>query len=232
MAIRFKESLNRIAGDLFTIEVNTILTDNISAVKVPPPEEALQSIATDYSQWLGSSRGRVAGPHQESTRSDLQTMSFANIHSASHTMAETGPPDMTGDEKAVLQRIERNSKRIHEMLGEPAFQASRAAGAESVTSSDKISDKNSARTYQPDEIVEIRKMWEIGTNTVLMQSVVQVDGDVVMRIRKGFESDAHASVHKLHGQAVDRALSHWEFLVKTLTSFVSGTIGSLFGGKP
>jgi hypothetical protein len=78
-----------------------------------------------------------------------------------------------------------------------------------------------------DEFLVIRKAWEVGTETILMQTVAQLDGDMVTRVQPdtlGAQSDGLRQVHRI---AVEDAFEHWQFLVKTLEEITSGAAGFL-----
>lgn len=65
----------------------------------------------------------------------------------------------------------------------------------------------------------IRKAWEIGVEHVLVQTTVQLDGDVVTRISSQLlhehADEVRALVLSAHGRGVDIGLSHWRSLVQT-----------------
>ena len=67
----------------------------------------------------------------------------------------------------------------------------------------------------------LRKMWEIGIEEVVAQSVVQLDGDVVTRFRRGLDGpNAGAPVMEAHRMGVEVALSSWRHLVDTALRLV------------
>jgi hypothetical protein len=67
----------------------------------------------------------------------------------------------------------------------------------------------------------LRKMWEIGTEEVVAQTVVHLDGDVVTRFRRGLDGpDQGAPVMEAHRMGVDVALSSWRHLVDTALRLV------------
>lgn len=71
-----------------------------------------------------------------------------------------------------------------------------------------------------DEVITLRKIWEVGTETVVMQSVAQLDGDIITRIQKGREAASDQAVHDLHRQSLESALEHWKFLGETAALFM------------
>ena len=80
------------------------------------------------------------------------------------------------------------------------------------------------------DVVRLRKIWEIGTESVLMQTVVQLDGDVVTRIRRGCEAPAYKPFHDLHQEAVSSATRHWQFLWETAATYLTRFVGFFLPG--
>ena len=78
-----------------------------------------------------------------------------------------------------------------------------------------------------DEILVVRKVWEVGTEAVVMQTVAQLDGDVITRVQRARLGPADKPVHDLHREAVGNALKHWQFLVDTLVQITTKAAGFL-----
>ena len=124
--------------------------------------------------------------------------------------------DTTGP---ILRRIYRNCDQIKGLLRGEAVR--KHLSQRPVT---RDSTEAAELPLTADELITLRKVWEIGLETVVMQTVVQLDGDIVTRIQVGRETAANKSIHGLHRQSVESALAHWQFLGKTLTEFLSTTL--------
>ena len=70
-----------------------------------------------------------------------------------------------------------------------------------------------------DQLALLRKIWEIGLDEIAMQTVVQLDGDVVTRILGKYAQEDFAILHKLHHQGVSTALGFWKDLVGLVKDF-------------
>ena len=66
----------------------------------------------------------------------------------------------------------------------------------------------------PEEVLVVRKAWEVGTETILMQTVAQLDGDFVTRVQPGRIAEQDDALHALHRSSTAGALQHWQFLVE------------------
>lgn len=80
-----------------------------------------------------------------------------------------------------------------------------------------------------DRLRIVRKAWELGTGTIVAQTVVQLDGDAVSRVdREMLLADDRTALRTLHAEAVRGALEHWQLLVDLLVELVR-TAGALLG---
>jgi hypothetical protein len=127
------------------------------------------------------------------------------------------------DRGPILRRIYRNCDQIKGIVSREPVRT--------VLSTETVSRDRSEAADLPltsDELITLRKVWEIGVETVVMQTVVQLDGDIVTRIQTGRETAANKAIHDLHRQSVESALSHWHFLGKTVSEFLGSTLKGFF----
>jgi hypothetical protein len=79
--------------------------------------------------------------------------------------------------------------------------------------------------YTADQLALLRKAVELGTDVILTQTVVQADGDLVVRVDPTILSGRmHHAMHPA-GAAVDQALAYWRSLVD-LVCVVATTAGT------
>jgi len=79
---------------------------------------------------------------------------------------------------------------------------------------------------RPDQRATIRKIWEVGTERVVVQTSVHVDGDVVTRISDDLIERHDEAVRGLilqaHRHSIDTGLSHWQAIVDVAIRLFSG----------
>jgi hypothetical protein len=64
------------------------------------------------------------------------------------------------------------------------------------------------------ELVMVRKIWEVGTEVIAMQTVIQVDGDVITRLNPNYlEEKVYEKLSSYHKDGVNMALGYWANLV-------------------
>jgi len=238
----FKESVKGIASDLLNIEVNTIVTSGLTARKMPEPPDAMLDIAEEYQRFLREAAEEAGAhlgegdefldPEERSILLSAEESTFFKLRKWGSKILRTDPGVLSSETKVVIDRIRRNCGRIERVfasLKQRGYQAEEWKGK--MTRDDlKDSVKLASMKLLPNEITIVRKIWEVGVERVLMQSVIQIDGDVFTRIRQGRETSEDRVLHELHGAAVNTSLAHWQFLVKALTNFLYSTIASLWGG--
>lgn len=140
-------------------------------------------------------------------------------------LARHGRPIEDGAD-VMLRRIVRNCDQLTTIL-EKSSTAGRTA---TLSRSDPTGAENaSAAELTSEDLITIRKAWEMGTEVIAMQTVVQLDGDIVNRVNSAFLSERRRPVRDLHRESVGNALSHWHFLVDTVSSVISAGLGKITG---
>jgi len=82
-----------------------------------------------------------------------------------------------------------------------------------------------------DVAVVVRKIWDIGTETVLLQTSVQVDGDVVTRISPEIDAAHRDFLLALHASSLKTGLAQWQALFNLVKALCQDLGKSLFGPR-
>ena len=83
----------------------------------------------------------------------------------------------------------------------------------------------------PDQITLIRKIWEIGTQQVLMQTIVQLDGDVTCYVTNQFmelPDEVKKMAMKMHNDSIATSTSFWATLFQLVSNLAGKAFGQLF----
>ena len=78
-----------------------------------------------------------------------------------------------------------------------------------------------------DHAVAIRKIWDMGVENIAMQTVIQIDGDVITRIQSGMSVQTKDLVLNVHGLGVDMTMRYWQTLFDIIKE-VAGGLKDLF----
>ena len=100
---------------------------------------------------------------------------------------------------------------------------SASVGAASEDATEPVMDADAA--------TRLRKIWELGTDVVVAQTVVHIDGDTVTRLQGGLGEGERAFLLEIHHQAVTTATSQWKALFEAFQALVGGVASQLFGGR-
>jgi hypothetical protein len=216
--------LRRVAKNLLALEVNTIFKENITATHVPSASHALIDIVNDYDATLrelgAAPAGQTSGTASLAVFDELRVRASA-IHEGDAGARREGV-DYGPSTLLMLCRIRDNCDQLkgifqaleHREGAPPVFTRSAAPHV----------------TLVPVEVMTIRKIWEIGTEEIAMQTVIQLDGDVVTRLQRAYARVKDDPVIAVHNSAVATSVGTWNRLVDTLGAFMSGA-AHLFLGK-
>jgi hypothetical protein len=155
------------------------------------------SLADSRSDLFGTLRGRVAQLVLE--------------ESWAATVRGTARRFRTQD-RSIFHRIRRNCDQLKAIFDSGPAEITRRSPDEDVRST---------------ELVALRKAWDIGTEVILMQTVIQIDGDVVSRFQSGLEGGERAQLQTLHASAVDISFRYWGWLIEALGKIAGQTVSSL-----
>ena len=156
-----------------------------------------------------------------------------------------GPnPDHALDDevRAVIARIASNSRQLSPLVS--SLEKSVAVPREQLSANPpRIFGGTLEQTAQAlfsglpapeipiETTVQIRKAWDVGTETVLLQTSVQVDGDVITRISPSIEVPERDFLLSLHNGSVQTGLGQWKALFDLVKSLMGELGRVLFGGE-
>lgn len=99
-----------------------------------------------------------------------------------------------------------------------------------------LSDINRVEDMEltPDQITLIRKVWELGTQKVLLQTVIQIDGDITNYMTNQFlylHPELRKIVLELHNGASESGTRIWRQLFATIGQLAGKTFNQLLGSN-
>lgn len=155
-----------------------------------------------------------------------------------------------GQDRVVIDRIVGSCARLKYMLQgleqrppQPAQTEQRDESVEYATLAELmpmsrnqllsagLRHKRIPRLLNSDDLTLVRKAWEVGVECVLIQTCVQIDGDVLTRISEELLREGAAGKRKMimeaHKRSVDIGLSHWRALVQVAVELVGDAFRKL-----
>ena len=89
--------------------------------------------------------------------------------------------------------------------------------------------KSEQAVLDSDAAIRLRKMWELGTDSIVAQTLVHIDGDTVTRVHHGMDQDTLTYYLNIHNQGIDTAVKQWRTLFDAFTALVGGVADRIFG---
>ncbi len=224
----FKEQITKIAGDLLNLEINTIVKPGIEGLKMPSPRHALLDIARDFDNELERLGAKQLEKHDDTggyvAFDQLRERAKQGISARANEGGE-----MTDKRKAdilMLQRVKDKSDQIKGMFN--SIRLRNVVNWDNAYTREQLEEKRPPFPLTTDELVLIRKIWEIGTEEIAMQTVIQLDGDVITRVQPKYVSSGHELIHNLHNQGVSTSVAFWKELVGILGDFFNSIVKVFF----
>ena len=79
--------------------------------------------------------------------------------------------------------------------------------------------------FTPADISVVAKIWDIGTETIVMQSVLHISGDMFTRVSGSYASSQYEFLHQTHFKSVAVSIEAWGRLTELLTKLGGALIG-------
>ncbi len=225
--------------DLLSIEVNVVLTD-VLAGEPPAGSLGVDALSADlagvYRTYLDAQLPALDGAWASwVTTGEPAAIAAASPRRLGPLVRDGMPvphfvPDTSADD---LVRAGRDAA-AGEAMGRALASAGRLPDSSVLPVLRRIrgSVEQIAGAREADRMLVARKAWELGTDRIVAQTVVQLDGDVVQRLDEPMlRADP---LQRLHQRAVTNAGSQWQVLVELFVHLTVGTVGlvrSLFGGQ-
>ena len=253
MAIGF--DLTRTARSLLNIEVNTIVRDNMTAEQMPPVPHSLLDIAQGYSDALSAVGVDMPGYFAAGAGDPSQVAPgwvvppAGSVGGALTVAAETfdrlrwaaqwalGSNDpaaarISAAMRVLLDRIVNNCDTIKEMFKrfDPSL---RQFYDKTRTDLVAMTIRPNSYAISPDDLIQLQKMWDIGIEQIVAQTVVHVTGDVTTRVQEALRGPGSEPLFSIHRQSIDVSVARWKDLLDAVREIAGTTVSMLLGGgKP
>ncbi|MDM8546513.1 hypothetical protein [Candidatus Venteria ishoeyi] len=258
-------SLKTLAGDLLSLEVNTIVKADMTGSKLPANRrEALFKIATLYHSKLEELHCREPVEWDSAglmSFLELRRRANAGVKQIDQQLLEIDSKDSkqpkhlaeiqaVKEKRVMLYRIASQSEQLVSMFIQRAYHEQadfsldsyRKARQQAVQDAveDAYYDKDNANwnndlkrqdmqqledlALDAAELSLLRKIFEIGTERVILQTVINADGDITTRVAERLIINPNEILLQLHNDSVSRSVSFWAGLVTTLGSMAKNLL--------
>jgi len=195
--------------ELFVLEVNTVIKSEITARPVGSLSHALFDLVRSYR----TEAGLATTAERDRTLGDV-TAEVANLLDDEAAMAAVAATDCE-------KRIRSNAQELRRIFKDTRLEGS--LDAKAGASLDRVMSREMSAADQS----RIRKMRDLGLETVVCQTRVHLDGDVITRVaRKLMDEPEKDVLLGIHSDGVQRSVGFWESLAKLGVEL----LGLAFGG--
>lgn len=245
-----RDQLLEVAHDLFAIEVNTIVKPNMTATRMRNVAHTLLDIISEYDSALRSLEPPAPA---ESVIPKLSTQNELDVEAEVRKLADRAraairywqvklsPSEMgqqsreqetTESNYLLLCRIRDNCDQLFGLFD--MLRARQPQGTVGIPELQKLSRQNATQreiTLRTGERMQLRKIWEVGTETVLMQTVIHLNGDIFTRMQSQMarSTDEGKRILDIHNRGVSVAVSYWQQLSDLVANFFQNLFPSLKG---
>ncbi len=214
----FTDQIKNIAQDLLNLEVNTIIKPNMTGRKMPLPRHALMDIAQTYALKLADldlPLEMEIGPGSFEAFSIIRERANEGMKAIKTRPSRRSLKKDEAD-MVILFRIKRMSDQIKGIF--KSLENRKAELWDNNVQRQEVDDSPPLPLLSK-ELVLIRKIWEMGVEEIAMQTLIQMDGDVLTRINERYMNEENAILHKLHEQNVRTSLRFWGELIGIVKDF-------------
>ncbi len=237
------------ARSLLTMEANTILRDNMTGEPMPPLPHALLDVAGEYADvlravgvdlrlyfataldMLPTLRAPLLdnGQPVDSNALTVSADTFDRLRWAATDALRSPSPRITPPQRVLLDRVVNNSDAIKEMF--KRFDRSVKEQFEGKHRADLVgmTIQRSSYAIAVDDLIALQKIWDIGTEEIVAQTVVHVTGDVTTRVQEALTRPGSEALFAIHRQSVDASLACWHYLLDVIREIAGTTIQALIG---
>jgi hypothetical protein len=244
--------LTRTARSLLNIEVNTIVRDNMTAEHMPPAPHALLDIAQDYGDTLSglgvdmqaffegapdparAAPGWVSAPAPSiGPKLTVSADTFDRLRCAAQwTNLSKDPAAMriSPAQRVLLDRIVNNSDTIKEMFKRFDERFNQFLGKTRIDLAGVKIEPNSY-SIAPDDLIDLQKIWDIGVEEIVAQTIVFVNGAITTRVQQTLRGPGNETLFSIHRQSIDVSVSCWRYLLDAVREIAGDAVHVLLGGK-
>jgi hypothetical protein len=79
-----------------------------------------------------------------------------------------------------------------------------------------------------EDAIRVRKIWEVGVERIVAQTVIQIDGDVITRIQEGLSDQQVQTLMQVQRSGIDTGVRYWSTLLDIAERLIDGLASKLF----
>ncbi len=220
--------IGRVVESITTLEINTLLADGMTGEQMVDPRQGLFDVGEEYCHAVkrlvpGLAEGHPALLGDQSCGSK---QAFAALYTVAKQALAAPPANLSNVDRALLQRIKVKSAQVGAMFDRLAESSSTGAHLDNNLSRKQMNlhPRPPPLPLEQDDLVFLRKIWELSTATIAVQTVITLGGDVVSRVQRDLIFDEHTTLLNIHREGISVAVASWSSMIKAIGEFFSSLI--------
>lgn len=187
-------------------------------LKGEPPSHADLTVLDDLREiaaWMAEMQLRIGSIADRQSRLFVEVvkkLSDGELQDVRAAARRIDPAD-----RSILHRIRRNCDQLKDILKECQLP--------------RIDRSTDPKSFCAGTLVPIRKAWDIGVEAILLQTSIQIDGDVWSRLQVGMDDPAKAHLHTLHANAVELSFKYWKWMIEALGQLAGSAVSVILGRR-
>lgn len=218
--------ISKLLDDLTHLEINTIIKKGMTSAPQPEEiEEVLSVLLSDYKERLGIIHNR----NNIEKKIDVEGVkSYKDLYTELHdlsTYMDTQQIWLDDGDFMIFLRMKSFCKYLESRAKDIKF--SQRGGIDEKQDIYSV-DMNEFSKFKLEmnsrDRVMIKRLYDLGTERIVMQTRFGIDGDVITRIEENFANKPKQVVLDLHEKHTDLSVKYWQSLVNVVKDLVSGII--------
>ena len=227
-----KSVIGKLLDDLMHIEINTIIKKGMTSAPQPNSmEEKLRVLLSDYAEKLASIIQRNDLPLDFRVKEQDFSIRCADIKSYAQLYAGLDALDNYMALKRI-RIVEKDYVIIIRMKSFCNYLRSRSSDVKFAQSKNLAPDVNLYSVnmdkfadfkleFNDRDKVMITRVFDLGTERIVMQTRIGIDGDIITRIEEDFAGNPRQVVLDAHDKHTNLALKYWQEIINVVKDIVS-----------
>ncbi|NLO50752.1 MAG: hypothetical protein GX103_06295 [Bacteroidales bacterium] len=227
-----KSVMGKLLDDLTHIEINTIIKKGMTSTPQPDTiEEKLQVLLKDYIEKFATILQRNDLPLDFRVKERDFSIRCADIKSYEQLYQDLDAIDnymalnhirILEKDYVIIIRMKSFCNYLRSRTNDMPFAQSKnlAAGANIYTvNMDQCADFK-IKINERDKVM-ITRIFDLGTERIVMQTRIGIDGDIITRIEQDFAGNPRQVVLDAHDKHTNMALKYWQGIINVVKDIVS-----------
>lgn len=219
-----KSVVSRLLDDLTHLEINTIIKKGMTSAPQPERiEEVLYVLMSNYKEKLQVivRRNEVEFGIDEDKITSYSQL-YDSMDNLNDRMDQEGIRIEEGD-YIIFLRMKSFCNYLRSRQNEITFTRRNGIGKDATVYTVDLREFGSFELEMNSrDRVMIKRLYDLGTERIVMQTRFGIDGDVVTRIEENFANKPKQVVLDLHEEHTNLSLKYWQSLINIVKSIVVG----------